>query len=91
MRIRPPIAGALAAAFLLLGQASLAHAAACDDAITRFQRILNQDKKLGRVDKEVYDAAMAGMVPVAATCKAGQDAQAISQLNAIKKKHGYPL
>jgi hypothetical protein len=89
--MRTHLAGALAAAALLIGSTSLAEAAACDDALARFQRILNQDKKLGRVDKEVYDAAMAGMVPVAATCKAGRDAQAITQLNAIKKKHGYPL
>jgi hypothetical protein len=89
--MRTHLAGALAAAAVLLGSTSLAHAAACDDALARFQRILNQDKKLGRVDKEVYDAAMAGMVPVAETCKAGRDAQAIAALNAIKKKHGYPL
>ena len=89
MRIH--LSGALLAAAFVVGQATAGHAAACDEAITRFQRILNQDKKLGRVDKEVYDAAMAGMVPVAATCKAGQDAQAVAQLNAIKKKHGYPL
>ena len=89
--MRPHLAGALAVAAMLLCQTGAVRAAACDEAITRFQRILNQDKKLGRVDKEVYDAAMAGMVPVAATCKAGQDAQAITQLNAVKKKHGYPL
>jgi hypothetical protein len=89
--MRTHLAGVLATAAVLLGSASLAEAAPCDDALARFQRILTQDLKLGRVDKEVYAAAMAGMVPVTATCKAGQSAQAVTQLNAIKKKHGYPL
>ena len=89
--MRPHLAGAHGARLAEEHGRYGERAAACDEAITRFQRILNQDKKLGRVDKEVYDAAMAGMVPVAATCKAGQDAQAITQLNAVKKKHGYPL
>ena len=88
MRTLLPAAVASAILFLAVGTAA---AAPCDDAIARWQRILNQDIKLGRVDKEVYQAAMASMVPVTATCKAGRSAEAIAQLNAIKKRHGYPI
>jgi hypothetical protein len=88
--MRTRLAGALLA-IALLGPAGVAAAAPCDDALTRFQRILNQDKKLGRVDKEVYDAAMTEMVPVVGVCNAGRSAEAVTQLNAIKKRHGYPL
>ena len=85
------LAGALVAILAVCGSCEEALAARdCSAAIERFQAILNQDIKMGRVDRPVYDQAMRELASAAASCRAGRNAAALAAVKASERRHGYP-
>jgi hypothetical protein len=77
---------------VLLFLASCAPAAAqsgCAGAIAQFQAVIDNDVKVGHLNKSVHSRIAPELGGVAATCRAGRDAEAIRALGALKSRYGY--
>jgi hypothetical protein len=82
----------LVPAALALGLALLiqpAAAADCSSAIAKFQAMLDRDVRMGLLSPKVHDVATGELKNDAATCNAGENGRALSELEAIKHRHGY--
>jgi hypothetical protein len=81
-----------AAALLALGFAACvrpAAAADCSSAIAHFQAMLDRDVQMGLLSPKVHDTATGELKADAATCNAGDNGRALSELESIKHRHGY--
>ena len=82
----------LAAALLGLALAPIAKpasAADCGGAISHFRALIDRDVKSGMLNKGVYDEATHELVGATKDCTDGRNAAALSDLAAIKSRHGY--
>jgi hypothetical protein len=66
-----------------------ARAADCGRAISHFRSLIDRDVRTGMLDQSVYNAATRELARPAAACQAGHDGTALSELAAIKRRHGY--
>ncbi|HVV93669.1 MAG TPA: hypothetical protein VHD15_09645 [Hyphomicrobiales bacterium] len=80
-----------AAAFsLVAGLFALpASAADCSNAIADFQAMLDRDVQMGLLSPKVHDTATDELKADNATCRAGENGRALSELESIKRRHGY--
>jgi hypothetical protein len=62
----------------------------CSGEIARFRAVQDNDLATGHVNQRVYDQIKGEVDGAAATCAAGNDGAARSQLTVIKRRHGYP-
>lgn len=77
----------LAAIFVVAGVSGAA--AACGDALSQFEKIINSDAATGNLNKGVHKRIAAELVRVQSDCVAGRDAQAMNHLADIKRRFGY--
>jgi hypothetical protein len=75
---------------LLLALASSAAAqSGCAGAIAQFRAVIDNDVKVGHLNKSVHNRIVPDLVRVEATCRAGRDAEATRALTALKGRYGY--
>jgi hypothetical protein len=63
--------------------------AVCGSTLTEFEAIIASDAKTGNLNKGVQRRILAELSRAQAACIAGRDAEALSQLGAIKHRFGY--
>jgi hypothetical protein len=63
--------------------------AACAEPIAAFETVIDNDVKVGHLNRSVYQRANADLAAVRASCAAGQAGQAASALAALKTRYGY--
>ncbi len=63
--------------------------AGCTGEVARFQAVMDNDIATGHTTRVVYDRVSAEIAQARATCAAGNNAGAISQINATKARFGY--
>ena len=80
----------LLAAVMLTASPAFAQQADCNVQITKYQKLLDNDLRIGFVGKEIYAKADADLVKTNELCKAGQNDAAIQAVLATKKRYGYP-
>ena len=76
---------------LALLAATPAMAAPCAARLHFVQEVIDKDLKTGFVGKVVHDEMAADLAKASASCDAGQDAKAQSEIDATQRKHGYPV
>ena len=77
---------------LILVAATAAPAVAqsgCSGAIAQFQAVIDNDVKIGHLNKSVHNRIMPDLGRVAETCRAGRDAEAMRALAGLKSRFGY--
>jgi hypothetical protein len=75
---------------LLLALASpTAAQSGCTGAIAQFQAVIDNDVKVGHLNKSVHNRIAPELGGVSATCRAGRDAEAMRALAALKSRYGY--
>jgi hypothetical protein len=82
----------LAAAMLGLAFAPVATPASatdCGEAIAHFRFLIDRDVKSGMLNQGVYDEATHELAGAQKDCAEGRNAAALSDLAAIKRRHGY--
>jgi len=81
-----------AATLAILVLALSARAAAqsgCAGAIAQFRAVIDNDVKIGHLNKSVHTRIVPDLGRVEASCRAGNDAQATRALAALKSRFGY--
>lgn len=73
----------------ILAASGVPAAAACGNALTDFEKIINGDVATGNLNKSAHRRIIADLARVQSDCLAGRDAQAISHLADIKRRFGY--
>ncbi len=63
--------------------------AGCSGPISEYLAIINKDSESGMLSPSVFNRISGEMDPVRATCSAGREKEALGQLAALKKRHGY--
>lgn len=66
-----------------------AFAADCGAAISHFRALIDRDVGTGMLNKGVYDEATHELAGANKACEDGRNAVALSDLAAIKRRHGY--
>jgi hypothetical protein len=61
----------------------------CSGAVARYHGVMANDHANGHVDQSVYDQIQREIAEAASACSAGQDARAVSLIQASKARHGY--
>jgi hypothetical protein len=61
----------------------------CAGEVARFQAVMDNDLATGHTTKGVHERVSAEIAQARSTCQAGQDGQAVAQLNATKSRFGY--
>jgi hypothetical protein len=80
------------AILVLLLAAAASPAAAqsgCAGAIAQFRAVIDNDVKVGHLNKSVHSRIVPDLGRVDATCRAGQDAEAMRALATLKSRFGY--
>jgi hypothetical protein len=80
------------ATLVLLFAASAVPAAAqsgCAGAIAQFRAVIDNDVKVGHLNKSVHNRIVPDLGRVEATCRAGKDAEATRALATLKSRFGY--
>jgi hypothetical protein len=61
----------------------------CAGAIAQFRAVIDNDVKIGHLNKSVHNRIAPDLGRVEATCRAGKDAEATRALAALKSRFGY--
>ncbi len=61
----------------------------CGQAIAAFELVIDSDAQTGNLNKSVYPRITKDLAPAKSACTAGRDADANSQLAAVKARYGY--
>ena len=76
--------------FLLIASISAAPAqGGCAAAIRDFQRVIDADVESRNLNKSVHARIGPQLAPVAETCRAGREAEAMRSLARLKDRYGY--
>lgn len=89
----PPTEAAPAASAAAAGAGpadSTGGAAGCAAAIASFEKVINSDVETGNLGRSVYPRIVADLAKPKATCAAGRDGEARSQLAAVRARYGFP-
>lgn len=62
----------------------------CGGAVARYQAVVDNDLRMGHVNKSVHAQIMSEISEANGACASGQDARAASLIRASKSRHGYP-
>jgi hypothetical protein len=62
----------------------------CAGAVSRYQAVVDNDLRMGHVNKSVHAQIMGEISEANGACSSGQDARAMSLIRASKSRHGYP-
>lgn len=62
----------------------------CAGAVSRYQAVVDNDLRMGHVNKSVHAQIMGEIAEANGACSSGQDARATSLIRASKSRHGYP-
>ena len=81
-------AGALIVAVLLACAAARAQPG-CAGAIAEFRAVVESDARTGNLNKSVAKRLLPELDRIAATCRAGKDAEALRALAGLKHRYGY--
>lgn len=65
-------------------------AAGCAGAIAAFEKVINSDVETGNLGRSVYPRIVADLAKPKASCAAGRDGEARSQLAAVRARYGFP-
>jgi hypothetical protein len=61
----------------------------CAGAIAQFRAVIDNDIKIGHLNKSVHGRIEPDLGRVSETCRAGRDAEAMRALAALKSRFGY--
>jgi hypothetical protein len=61
----------------------------CAGAIAQFRAVIDNDVKIGHLNKSVHNRIVPDLGRVAETCRAGKDAEAMRALAGLKSRFGY--
>ena len=61
----------------------------CAGAIAQFRAVIDNDVKIGHLNKSVHSRIQPNLGGVEATCRTGRDAEAMRALAALKGRFGY--
>jgi len=61
----------------------------CAASIAKFRTEIERDMHVGDLNKPVYGRIVPQLDRISQQCRAGQDAQASSALDALKRRYGY--
>lgn len=62
----------------------------CGGAVARYQAVVDNDLRMGHVNKSVHAQIQNEISEANGACSSGQDARAVSLIRASKSRHGYP-
>jgi hypothetical protein len=71
------------------GAPVIAGPAGCAGPIGEFQQVIDSDAETGHLNPGVYNRVTTDLGPVKQACAAGREAEARSQLAAVKGRYGY--
>jgi hypothetical protein len=74
---------------LLTAAAPAAAQSGCAGAIAQFRAVIDNDAKIGHLNKSVYNRIVPDLGRVSETCRAGKDAEAMRALAGLKSRFGY--
>jgi hypothetical protein len=80
---------ALVVAALLACAAVVRAQAGCAAAIAEFRAVVESDAKTGNLNKSVANRLLPELDRIAATCRAGKDADALRALAGLMHRYGY--
>jgi hypothetical protein len=80
---------AILAIMVLALAAPAAAQSGCAGAIAQFRAVIDNDAKIGHLNKSVYDRILPELGRTSETCRAGRDAEATRALAALKGRFGY--
>jgi len=63
--------------------------AGCSAAIAEFRAVVESDARTGNLNKSVASRLLPELDRIAATCRAGKDAEALRALASLKQRYGY--
>ena len=61
----------------------------CGGAIAQFRAVIDNDQKIGHLNKSVYNRILPDLGRVSETCRAGREAEAMRALAGLKSRFGY--
>jgi hypothetical protein len=61
----------------------------CNGAIAQFGAVIDNDVKVGHLNKSVYNRIVPDLGRVSQTCQSGKDADAMRALAGLKSRFGY--
>jgi hypothetical protein len=61
----------------------------CGGAVAQFRAVIDNDVKIGHLNKSVYNRILPDLGRVSETCRAGKDADAMRALAGLKSRFGY--
>ena len=79
----------IATAMLLA--AAPAYAAGCQDRIAFVQSVIDNDRKVNFIGKDVYAAMSADLESARKACAAGDSGKANAIISGTQSRHGYPV
>jgi hypothetical protein len=86
MSMKPTAALAI---LLAAGAVPAAAQSGCAGAIAQFRAVIDNDVKVGHLNKSVHSRIVPDLGRVSDTCRAGKDAEAMRALAALKSRFGY--
>jgi hypothetical protein len=86
MSMKP--AAALAIMVLPLSAPAAAQSG-CAGAIAQFRTVIDNDVKIGHLNKSVHGRIVPDLGRIAETCRSGKDAEAMRALAGLKSRFGY--
>ena len=63
----------------------------CGAELSSYKAVMDNDLRMGHVNKPVYDRVINELRPAVAACQASRSYEAIALVNATKRRYGYPV
>jgi hypothetical protein len=63
----------------------------CGAELASYKSVMDNDLRMGHVNKPVYDKVINELRPAIASCQAHRSYEAIALMNATKRRFGYPV
>jgi ATP/maltotriose-dependent transcriptional regulator MalT len=61
----------------------------CKGDVDRYRAVMDNDLQMGHVNASVYNRVAKEIDQASSACSAGQDARAVTMINATKSRYGY--